>query len=86
MKGKHIHQTGRQRQATYATICQWIVDVWAKVSVSTVVRAFTKAGIITELPGKGKDTDSDNDEKDAVTRTPKMKNLRDLWMRNELKI
>ena len=53
---------GRQRRATYATICQWIVDAWAQISVSTVVRAFRKAGI--ELPGNGKDTDSDNDGRD----------------------
>ena len=35
---------------------------WVDISVSTVVRAFTKAGIITELPGNSSDTDSDNDE------------------------
>ena len=54
----------RQRQATYATICQWIVDAWADITVSTVVQAFTKAGIITELPGNSSDTDSDYDERD----------------------
>lgn len=66
-EGEHTFtKTGRQRRATYATICQWIVDAWAKISVSTVVRAFTKAGIITELPGNSNDTDSDsdNDERD----------------------
>ena len=66
-EGEHTFtKTGRQRRATYATICQWIVD--AKVSVSTVVRAFTKAGIITEVPGNSgdtdTDTDSDNDERE----------------------
>ena len=60
----HVTKTGRQRQATYATICQWIVDAWADITVSTVVQAFTKAGIITELPGNSSDTDSDNDERD----------------------
>ncbi|KAG5263266.1 hypothetical protein AALO_G00262940 [Alosa alosa] len=66
-EGEHTFtKTGRQRRASSATICQWIVDAWAKVSVSTVVRAFTKAGIITELPGNSgdTDTDSDNDERD----------------------
>ena len=59
-EGEHTFtKTGRQRRATYATIYQWIVDAW--VSVSTVVRAFTKAGIITELPGNSNDTDSDSD-------------------------
>ena len=56
-EGEHTFtKTGRQRRATYATICQWIVDAWAKISVSTVVRAFTKAGIITELTGNSNDT------------------------------
>ncbi|KAK6291309.1 hypothetical protein J4Q44_G00380750 [Coregonus suidteri] len=81
---------GRQRRATYATICQWIVDAWADISVSTVVKAFTKAGIISELPGNSSDTDSDNDERepgrlDAVVaqcsiRTLKKKNSRGSWM------
>ena len=39
------------------------MDAWADISVSTVVRAFTKAGIITELQGNSSDTDSDNDER-----------------------
>ena len=38
------------------------MDAWADISVSTVVQAFTKAGIITELPGNSSDPDSDNDE------------------------
>lgn len=66
-EGKHTFtKTGRQHRATYATICQLIVDAWAEVSVSTVVQAFTKAGIITELPGNSNDTDSDNDEWDML--------------------
>ena len=65
LEGEHTFtKTGRQRRATYATICQWIVDAWADISFSTVVQAFTKAGIITELPGNSSDTDSDNDERE----------------------
>ncbi|CAM4731030.1 unnamed protein product [Leuciscus chuanchicus] len=64
-EGEHTFtKTGRQRRATYATICQWIVDAWADISVSTVIQAFTKAGIISELPGNRSDTDSDNDERE----------------------
>ena len=64
-EGEHTFtKSGRQRRATYATICQWIVDAWADISVSTVLQAFTKTGIITELPGNSSDTDSDNDERD----------------------
>ena len=65
LEGEHTFtKTGRQRRATYATICPWIVDAWADISVSTVVQAFTKAGIITELPGNSSDTDTDNDERE----------------------
>ena len=71
VEGEHTFtKTGRQRCATYATICQWIVDTWADISVSTVVRAFTKAGIITELPGNSGNTDSDNDEFDETEPGP----------------
>lgn len=64
-EGEHTFtKTGRQRRASYATICQWIVAAWAKVSVSSVVRAFTKAGIITEQLSNSNETDSDNDERD----------------------
>lgn len=63
-EGEHTFtKTGRQRRASYATICQWIVDAWAKVSVSTVVRAFTKAGIINEQPSNSNETESDDDER-----------------------
>ena len=62
-EGEHTStKTGRQRRASYATMCQWIV-----VSVSSVVRAFMKAGIITEQQpstGNSNETDSDNDERD----------------------
>ncbi|XP_049577013.1 activating transcription factor 7-interacting protein 1 isoform X2 [Syngnathus scovelli] len=67
-EGEHTFtKTGRQRQVTCATICQWIVDAWADISISTVVRAFTKAGIISELPGNSSDTDLDNDEREPDT-------------------
>jgi len=47
--GEHTFtKIGRQRRANYTIICQWIVDAWAKISVSTIMRSFRKAGIITE--------------------------------------
>ena len=63
MDGAKKANTRHQDGETYATICQWIVDAWADITVSTVVQAFTKAGIITELPGNNSDNDSDNDER-----------------------
>ncbi|KAF4092991.1 hypothetical protein AMELA_G00027200 [Ameiurus melas] len=60
-EGEHTFtKTGRQRRTTYATICQWIVNAWADISVSTVVRAFRKAGIVTELLDSSSDADSIN--------------------------
>ena len=66
-EGEHTFtKTGRQRRATYATICQWIVNAWADISISTVVRAFRKAGCVTELPDISSDTDSDNGDFDEM--------------------
>ena len=60
--GEHrFTKTGRQRQANYATLCQWIVDAWAKISVSTIMRSFRQARIITEQ------LNTDNsDERDLI--------------------
>ncbi|TWW63606.1 hypothetical protein D4764_03G0006140 [Takifugu flavidus] len=61
-EGEHTFtKTGRQRRAAYTTICQWIVKTWADRSVSTVVRAFRKAGIVTEMPDNTSETDPDDD-------------------------
>lgn len=54
-------KSGRQRRASYATICQWIVDAWANMSAGTVVRAFAKAGIVSEEP-HGTESDSDGED------------------------
>ena len=67
--GKHTFtKTGRQQRASYATICQWIVDSWSKISISTITRSFRKAGIITEQSNidNSNETDSDSDETDPV--------------------
>ncbi|TWW63272.1 hypothetical protein D4764_03G0002800 [Takifugu flavidus] len=50
-------RNGETRRASYVTIGQWIVNAWA----STVVRAFGKAGIVTEMPDNTSDTDPDDD-------------------------
>uniref|UniRef100_A0A146PAS9 Tigger transposable element-derived protein 7 n=1 Tax=Fundulus heteroclitus TaxID=8078 RepID=A0A146PAS9_FUNHE len=66
-EGEHTFtKTGRQRRTTYATICQWIVNAWDDISVSTVVRAFRKAGIVTELLDNSSDTDSISDDADGT--------------------
>lgn len=64
-EGEHTFtKTGRQRRASYATICQWTVDAWTTVSVLTVVQAFTKTRIIAVQPSNSNETDSDSDERE----------------------
>ncbi|XP_061819815.1 ribonuclease P protein subunit p29 isoform X2 [Nerophis lumbriciformis] len=54
---KFITQQDKMKAPDDANICQWIVNAWADISVTTVVRAFRKAGF-TELLNNS-DTDSD---------------------------
>ncbi|KAF4804640.1 pogo transposable element with KRAB domain-like protein [Turdus rufiventris] len=38
VKGKHSYtKTGRLRRASYATVCQWILDAWGKVNTTTII-------------------------------------------------
>ena len=67
--GEHtLRKTGRQRRANCTTICQWIVDSWSKISVSTITQSFRKAGIIPEQSNtdNSDETDSNSDETDPV--------------------
>ena len=57
-------KTARQRWASYATICQRIVDAWAKISVSSIIQSFRKAEIISEQHSENDDIDLDCDEMD----------------------
>ncbi|XP_061524430.1 uncharacterized protein LOC133397481 [Phycodurus eques] len=89
--GEHsFTKTRRQRRSSYATICEWIVDGWANVSACTVVRAFVKAGIISEEP-HGNETDSNlpcliENLPSCSFRIQNMKTMMDLWMRIDQKI
>ncbi|TWW62885.1 hypothetical protein D4764_04G0015320 [Takifugu flavidus] len=61
--GEHTFtKTARWRRASYVTIGQWIVNAWA----STVVRAFGKAGMVTEMPDNTSDTDPDDETEPAM--------------------
>lgn len=62
--GAHtLTKTGRQRRASFAPMCEWIVGAWAKLSALTAVRALAKAGIVAQQP-PGNEADSDNDERE----------------------
>ncbi|KAF4787594.1 pogo transposable element with KRAB domain-like protein [Turdus rufiventris] len=67
VEGEHsFTKTGRLHRASYATVCQWIVDAWHKVSTRTVIRGFTKADIISGLTSNSVEStetdDSDNED------------------------
>ncbi|KAF4801067.1 hypothetical protein TURU_037822 [Turdus rufiventris] len=54
VEGEHsFTKTGRLCQASYATVCQWIVDAWHKVSARTVIQGFVKADIVPGLTSDG---------------------------------
>ncbi|KAF4790650.1 hypothetical protein TURU_138689 [Turdus rufiventris] len=71
VEGEHsFTNTGRQRWANYATVCQWIVDAWHKISSRTVIQRFAKANIILGLTSDGiesTETDDSDDEDMGAT-------------------
>ncbi|KAF4801721.1 pogo transposable element with KRAB domain-like protein [Turdus rufiventris] len=67
MEGDHSYtKTVRLRQASYATVCQWILDAWGKVIATTIIQGFTKADIIRGLTSNAIESteiyDSDSEE------------------------
>ncbi|KAF4801231.1 hypothetical protein TURU_036875 [Turdus rufiventris] len=67
VEGDHSYtKTGRLCRASYATVCQWILDAWGKVTATTIIRGFTKAdivpGLISNAIESTKTDDSDGEE------------------------
>ncbi|KAF4796740.1 hypothetical protein TURU_081684 [Turdus rufiventris] len=67
VEGEHSFTKNRRlRRASYATVCQWILDVWRKVSTTTIIRGFKRADIIPGLTSNGIEStetdDSDGEE------------------------
>ncbi|KAF4804359.1 hypothetical protein TURU_008508 [Turdus rufiventris] len=57
--------TRRLRRASYATVCQWILDAWDKVTATTIIGGFAKADIIPGLTSdsiKSTETDESDSE------------------------
>ena len=52
----------QRRRAGYLTICQWIMDAWANVTVSCIDKAFKKAWIVRD--GKNCDETNLDDEEE----------------------
>ncbi|KAF4799490.1 pogo transposable element with KRAB domain-like protein [Turdus rufiventris] len=47
VEGEHSYTTtSRLRRASYATLCQWILDAWSKVTPATIIQGFARADII----------------------------------------
>ena len=46
-EGLHTYtKTGKMRRATHAEVCNWVLEAWKAVKVSTIVNGFIKATII----------------------------------------
>ncbi|KAF4803680.1 hypothetical protein TURU_013892 [Turdus rufiventris] len=53
VEGEHsFTKTGRLHWASYATVCQWILDAWGEV-IATNIRGFARADIIPGLTSDG---------------------------------
>ncbi|KAF4787541.1 hypothetical protein TURU_169699 [Turdus rufiventris] len=67
VEGEHSYtNTGRLHRASYATVCQWILDAWSKVTATTIIQGFAKADIVPGLTSNGinstKTDDSDSED------------------------
>lgn len=58
--------TGKIRRASYETISQWIVDSWAAVRKTTIIKAFEESGIIDSPPNDSNDDDSEDEAADSA--------------------
>ncbi|KAF4794059.1 hypothetical protein TURU_105362 [Turdus rufiventris] len=68
MEGEHsFTKTGRQCRASYATVCQWIVDAWHKVSARTVIQGFARADIIPGMTSDSIESTKTDDSDDEDT-------------------
>jgi len=61
-------------QVSNSTICQLIIDAWAKVSLSSVAQALTKAKIVTEQLCNSNEIDLDDDKRDPGILILKVRN------------
>ncbi|KAF4792097.1 pogo transposable element with KRAB domain-like protein [Turdus rufiventris] len=71
VEGEHsFTKTRRQCQASYATVCQWILDIWRKVSATIIIRGFGRADIIPGLISDSiESTETDDSESEDVGDT-----------------
>ncbi|KAF4805391.1 hypothetical protein TURU_001115 [Turdus rufiventris] len=71
VEGEHSYtNTGMLRRISYATVCQWILDAWRKVSTTTIIRGFAKADIIPGLTSNGiKSTETDDSDGEDTSYT-----------------
>ncbi|KAF4804063.1 hypothetical protein TURU_010843 [Turdus rufiventris] len=65
-----LQNTRRLRRASYATVYQWILDAWGKVTTTTIIRGFARADIIPGLTSDGiESTDTGNSDSEDMSNT-----------------
>ncbi|KAF4792221.1 hypothetical protein TURU_123173 [Turdus rufiventris] len=71
MEGEHSYtNTRRLPRASYATVCNWILDAWGEVTATTIIRGFAKADIIPGLTSNAiESTESDNSDSEDTGDT-----------------
>lgn len=75
-----------------APVVRSTAELYRRCFTILLPTVLTKTEIVTNLPDNSNETDSDSDERDQAgavfarfTRTLKLKDLRDLWTRSDLK-
>ncbi|KAJ8889112.1 hypothetical protein PR048_008606 [Dryococelus australis] len=67
VKGRH-KMTGQVRWPSLTLLCQWVLDVWAVIPESLVVKSFNKCSISNALYGTEDDWSSGDASSDACDR------------------
>ena len=73
-RNSHLHRNWKDRRATRAEVCNWVIRAWRAVKVTAITNGFRKAGI-THVPGATEDDTSDaseisDDEQSTATLDP----------------
>ena len=61
LEGKHTFTpSGRQRRATYAEVCQWVLAAWRRIKMSTIENGFRTCGLLS-VAAEADESSSDED-------------------------
>jgi len=59
---KSFTKTGRMRKASFAEVCQWVINAWRCVKPSTITGGFRKAGLLRDEEDCECSSESGNEE------------------------